>query len=243
MIGDLFHTGIYLPLYNALIFLIDVIPGGDVGLAVIGLTVVVRFLIFPLAHSAIKTQMAVRLITPELEEIQKQYKDNREELGRRTLDLYKKNDIHIFAPFMMILVQLPILIGLYFVFLNAGLPSVNTEALYSFIPAPEAINMHFLGFIDIAGKSIILAFLAAATQFVYAKLSLPPPKKDGEGFKHDLARSFHIQMLYVFPALIGIFAYTFSAAIGLYFVISNLFSIGQELLVHRKMRAAQEVKQ
>ena len=236
MIGDLFHTAIYLPLYNGLIFLIDVVPGGDVGIAVILLTILVRTILFPLAHQAIKTQISLRLVTPKLEEIQKKYKENKEEQVKQTFALYKEYGIRPFTPILTLLMQIPIIIGLYFVFLNAGLPHIDAASLYSFVPIPEAPQMDFLGFIDMAGKSIILAALAGITQFVYAKLSFPAPDKGGEGFKHDFARSFHIQVLYVFPVLMGVLAYSISAAIALYFVVGNLFSIMQELLVHRRMR-------
>lgn len=231
--------GIYLPLYNALIFLIDVVPGGDVGLAVILLTVFVRLVLFPLIHQGIKTQLAMRAVQSKIDEINNKYKDNREEAAKQTFALYKEYNIHPFAQMFGLLIQIPIILGLFWVFRYAGLPNVDSSALYSFVHVPQAPNMQFLGLIDMAGKSVVLATLAGLTQFIYAKLSFPAPDKNAQGFKGDFARSFYIQILYVFPILMAFLAYSSTAAIGLYFLVGNLFSIAQEVLVHRRMRKAQ----
>lgn len=236
MIASIFNSVIYLPLYNALIFLIGIVPGHDVGLAVILLTILVRILVFPIAHKAIKTQMAIRLITPELEELKKKYKDNKEELARKTFALYKERGVRMFAPFQLLLVQIPLLLGLYWVFLNGGLPVVNMEELYSFVMAPRAVNMEFLGIIDMAARSIPLALAAGASQYFSARLTMPKPDKNGSGFQHDLARSMHVQMIYVLPIMIAVLAYTISAAVALYWVTGNLVTIAQEFVVKRKIR-------
>lgn len=231
-----FHQFVYIPLYNALVFLIGVVPGEEVGLAVIALTILVRIIVFPLASGAIRAQMGMRAIAPELEKLKETYKDNKEEIARKTLELYRANKIKMGAPFWLILVQLPLLLGLYWVFLNGGLPSVDPSLLYSFVPMPQSPNMEFLGLINVADKSVSLALLAGVTQFIYTVLAMPAPSKEGTGFQHDLARSMHLQMRYVFPVLITVFAYSFSAAVALYWVTGNLFSIAQELWVRRSLQ-------
>jgi membrane protein insertase Oxa1/YidC/SpoIIIJ len=98
--------------------------------------------------------------------------------------------------------------------------------------------MVFLGFLDITTKSLPLAFLAALTQFIHTHMSLPkmePRKADAKpDFKDDFARSMQVQMKYVMPVLIFFVAYTISAAIALYFTISNLTAIAQEYVVRHK---------
>lgn len=235
IMAGLFHSIIYLPLYNALVFLIGIMPGEEIGLAVIALTILVRIVIFPVAQNSIRTQVALREITPELDKIKTQYKDNKEEQTRQTFALYKERHINMFAPFLLLLVQIPLLLGLYLVFLRGGLPAIDPGFLYSFVSVPANPNMEFLGVFNMAGRSIVLALLAGLTQYFYIRLSMPAPAKHGTGFQHDLARSMHLQMRYGMPVLITIFAYSFSAAIALYWVVGNLFSIGQEVWVKRSL--------
>jgi YidC/Oxa1 family membrane protein insertase len=236
MIAAAFHTVIYLPLYNAVAYLIGVVPGEEVGLAVIILTIIVRIIIFPVAQRAVRTQIALRSAAPELEAIKKEFPDNKEEQARRTFALYKERDIHMFAPFLLLLIQLPLLLGLYWVFLRGGLPEIDPSLLYPFVKAPLHPNMQFLGLIDMSSHSIILAATAGLTQAAYAWLTVPKPPKEGSGFQHDLAHSMHLQMRYVLPAVIAIFGYSVAAAVALYWTTGNLFMIAQELVVRRSMR-------
>lgn len=238
--ADFFHTIVYDPLYNALIFLVGIVPAQEVAIAVILLTILVRIVIFPIAQNAIKTQVALREINPDLEKLKEEYKDDKEAQARAMFDLYKERGIKISAPFLLLLVQLPLLIGLYLVFLYGGLPDVDPSALYSFVSVPTNPNMDFLGFFNMAEQSVVLATLAGFTQYIYIRLSMPAPSSEGSGFKHDLAKSMHVQMRYVLPIMIGAFAYWFASAIALYWVTGNLFSIGQEILVKRKMDAQKQ---
>src|SRR5262245_23445596 len=136
MWSNLFHTAIYDPLYNGLVFLVDIVPTHDVGLAVIGLTIVARFILFPLSKRAVQAQMAMKEIASEVEELKKKHKDNREQQSRAIFALYKERGIHPFAGFALVLLQFPILIGLYFVFAHGGLPSVDATILYPFVHTP-----------------------------------------------------------------------------------------------------------
>lgn len=239
MISSLFNTAIYTPLYNGLVFLVDIIPGHDVGLAVIALTIIVRIILFPLAQRAIKTQKAMRDAAPEIEEIKKRLADKREEQAREIFALYKKRGIKPFASFGLLLLQLPVFLGLYWVFAWGGLPSVDVSQLYAFVPAPEAVDMFFLGAIDMGGRSITLALLAGVTQALYARLSMGPRSRvssDGT-FSGDLARSFDLQARYIFPILVAGIGYTVVSAATLYFVVGNLFMLVQELIAGRRFRS------
>lgn len=235
MIATAFHNAIYLPLYNGLVFLIDVVPAYDVGIAVILLTIIVRFLLFPLSKRAVQAQMAMKKVAPEIEELKKKHKDDREAQSRAIFALYKERDIHPFAGLAIVLLQFPILIGLYWVFAQGGLPAVEAASLYSFVPVPPTVNMEFLGLIDMAQPSLLLAFLATVTQFVYTRLSMgPPATKDPSpvesSLSNDMAKSFDLQARYVLPVMIGAIAYYIVAAAPLYWTASNLFMIAQELV-------------
>lgn len=208
------------------------------GLAVITLTILVKLLLFPLAHKIAHMQVKMRELAPKLAELKETYKDDRQKQTIKTMELYKEHNVRPFLSILVMLLQLPIIIGLYLVFARGGLPTINPELLYSFVYIPNVINMHFLWVADISGRSIILALLAGATQFLTMLYTLPKPKPRGENptIQDDLAHSFHLQMKYMMPIIVAIFAYTISAAIALYWVTSNIFAIGQEFLVRHEMK-------
>ncbi len=235
-----FNEGIYEPLYNALVYLIDIVPGHDVGIAVIILTLAVKVLLIPLSRQAIRTQVAMRAIAPEMEALKTKYKDNQEEQARAMFALYKERGIRPFSTFFLVLLQLPILFGLYWVFWKGGLPAINSEILYGFIPAPPKVDMSFLGLIDMGERSLLLALLTGVTQYIYTRLSMGPrqPKMHTEeaSFSADMARSFDLQARYVLPVLFTAISYSLSAALPLYWATSNIFMIGQELLMGRGLK-------
>ena len=238
MMSSLFHSYIYLPLYNGLVYLVDILPGHDMGLAVILLTILVRVVLFPLARRAVKTQMAMRKVAPEIEALKTTHKDDPQEQARATFELYRKHGIKPFSSFFLLLVQLPVLFGLYAVFVRSGLPTVDPALLYAAVPVPVAVSVDFLGFIDVTGKSVLLALVAGITQALYARLSMGPKKeaKSDGTFANDLARNFELQARYVLPAIMAVFAYIASSAVALYFITSNVFMLAQELLMGRRFR-------
>ncbi|MBI5457614.1 membrane protein insertase YidC [Candidatus Kaiserbacteria bacterium] len=237
MISQLFHAAVYDPLYNGVTFFVGVIPSHDIGLAIIALTIVVRIIIFPLSGRAIKAQMAMKKIAPEIELLKAKYKDKREEQGKAIFALYKERGVHPFSSIGLVLIQFPILIGLYWVFYAGGFPEVDPSLLYSFVHVPPSVNMEFLGVLDMSKRSVILAVLAAVTQFIYTRLSMGPRGQATAveaSLSSDMARSFDLQARYVLPAIIGVIAYTIPSAAPLYWVTSNIFMIIQEYASGRR---------
>lgn len=235
---NLFDATIYHPIYNALAFLVNIVPGADVGIAIILLTIVIKLILFPLSMVAVRTQIIMRELDPKLKELRKELKDKPEELARKTLALFKENRVNPFASILLIIIQLPVIIGLYFVFFNEGNGGgFDPNILYSFIAEPMNASFSFLGLVDLTSSSIVLALLVAASQYVVSRMMMPtaPEQPDGEkrSFQADLQKSMHVQMRYVFPIVIGVIAYVISAAVALYFLVSNLFAIGQEIYVKR----------
>lgn len=250
MLKSVFNDLILTPLYNALVYLIDIVPGGDVGLAVILLTLGVKVLLIPLSLKAARTQVIMRELEGPLKIVQEKYKDkkdpeNRQKQAAEIMGLYKEKGANPFSTILLLFVQLPIIFGLYWVFFKGTLPHINPELLYSFVPIPDMVSMQFLGLIDVSSKSLIFALLAGATQFYQAKLSLPTPKPrdaDTASFKDDLARSMHVQMRYVLPVIITVIAYSISAAVALYWTTSNIVAILQEWYVRKTIKKPAEEK-
>lgn len=235
MLSNLWNTVLYEPLVNFLAFLISIIPGGDVGLAIILLTLLVKIILYPLSQKALVGQAKMNTLAPLINKI-KQSGVSKEEQARQTFELYKTHKTNPFSGCLLIFIQIPIIFALYYVFLK-GL-SFDGGVLYSFVDTPSNINMSFLGLIDIHEKSLLLAVLAGISQYFQAYFMPKPPTPTGDGnsFQDSFAKSMHIQMKYVFPFLITFIAYNVSGAIALYWVTSNIFAVGQQIYAQKSHR-------
>ncbi len=244
MFANLFNTIIYNPLYNGLVLFIDIVPMADVGIAVILLTILVKVLLFPLAQKAARTQVILKKVQPEVDKLKDKLKEDKQEQARKIFELYKKHNVNPFFGFLVLFIQIPIVIGLYFVFYKGGLPNIDTALLYSFIPTPTQVNMLFLGLIPMDGKSVVLALLTGITQFINMQIVMPAivkkDIKDGPNFKDDMIRSMQFQIKYFLPIIITVVAYMISSAVALYWVTSNIFTIGQELLVRKRLKKEEQ---
>ena len=240
MFNYIWHTFFFDPVYNSLVFFIDVIPGGDVGLAIIATVFLVKTILFPVSVKAAKTQRIMKEIEPHLKELKETHKDDKEAQAKAMMEIYKNAGMNPFASILLIFIQIPVVIALYFSVYRGGgiaLPAINTDLLYSFVAEPMTITMNFLGMIDITERSVLLAVAAGVTQFFVVSVTMPklPPKVEGAepNMKDDFMRNMQVQMKYVMPVLIGVIAYTISAAIALYFLVSNIVALIQEVFVRK----------
>ena len=238
--SSFYHAFFFDPLYNSLIFLFRVLPWADAGVIVVLLTIIVRLVLYPLSRKAVMSQVRMAEIAPELNGIKEKYKGNSEEQARRTLALYKEKGVNPFSGILVLIIQIPIILALYQIFIK--LPAINSSLLYSFISAPASINTIFLGLVDISGKSLILALLAAVSTYLQFLVSAKGQKENkGNSFGDNLAKSMQAQMKYVFPVIMFFISYQISGVIGLYFFATNLFSIAQELFVRRKLAPTSKI--
>lgn len=233
--SSFFHLIISQPLYNGLVLLMDLLPFFDAGVIIIIFTIVIKIIILPLSIKASKSQIEMKNAEKDLALIKETYKDNKEEQAKKQFEYYKEKGINPFAGILILIIQLPILIGLYRVFLKSGLPVINTTILYSFVSTPENINMVFLHLINISEKSLILAIIAGLTTYYQISLaSMPTTKTEEKASQSDLQKAMAMQMKYFFPVLMTIIAYTISSAVALYLITSNIFAIVQEIYIRRK---------
>lgn len=238
MISNLWHTFVYNPLYNGLIFLADILPWADLGIIIILFTVIIKLILLPLSIKSIKTQQAVKKIAPEIDAIKKKHKNDKQQQALATMDLYKKHNIRPFSGILPVFIQIPILFALYFIFWKGGLPEIKVELLYPFVKEPELIKILFLGSINLTQKSLLLGILTGATQFLQTRLSLGAYKKETKSgkersMKDDFMNTMKLQMRFVLPIMFGFIAYQLSAGIALYWTTSNIFHILQELYVKK----------
>jgi len=237
---NLWHEILYRPLFNLLIGIYNIIPGADMGLAIIGLTILIKLLLWPLTHSSLKSQKALQEIQPKLEELKAKHKDDKEALAKAMMELYTAEKVNPLSSCLPILIQLPILIALYQV-LSAGLTADSLNALYAFVPNPGTINETFLGFVNLAERSIPLAILAGILQFVQTRMLIAkrPPKKlrTKEGAKdEDMLAAMNDSMLYFMPVMTVVIGASLPGGLTLYWVAVNAISIFQQALAFRKKK-------
>ena len=253
MFSTIWHGLIFDPIYNLLIALINLIPGGDVGVAIIFLVVIVKVLLLPLSIKATRTQMKMTAVQGELKELQEKYKDDKQTLGAKTLELYRKYNVNPFSSVLVMLIQIPVIFALFFAIRE--LPVINESLLYAFNYNPsDLIQMKLFGVIDITKggsqmAAVILGLLAASTQYIQTSFILKQNqaaqekaekenvgKKDTVSFSTEFAKGMQVQMKYVMPVMTFVISFQLGAAIAIYWTISNIFAIAQEYYMRKKVR-------
>ncbi len=141
----LFDEVLYRPILNLLVILQNVLPGHDFGLSIIVLTVLFRLLLWPLASQSIKSQKILQEIQPELNALKEKYKDDKVKQSQAMMDLYKTKNINPAAGCLPVLIQLPILIALFYTFRDGlGATEIVAKSLYSFVRLSDSVNFILL---------------------------------------------------------------------------------------------------
>ena len=245
----MFHNFIFLPLYNGLIGIMDIIPGIDVGMAVIIFTIIIRLILFPLSKSSVLTQVRMKEVEPEANRIRIEYAKDKQTQALKIMELYKEKKVKPFSGVLLLFIQLPILFALISVFYKI-IPEIDPTYLYSFVHVP-VIRPTLLG-LDLTSKSLVLAIITAIIQFLqmhYSFASKQPIKsstsvtnKDAMPDSAQMMQSMTAQMKYFLPfiAFASVYwiipaTYPKSAAIiAIYWSISSLFTLFQELYIRKK---------
>lgn len=232
MISEIFNTILYRPLFNALIFLYQFLPGSDFGLAIITLTILIRLLLLPLSFQSLESQKAFSKLQEEIREIQRRYKEDKERQTREIIELYRKEKVNPVNSLFSFLLQFLILIALYRVFLK-GLQDQELRLLYTFIPRPKEINPLFLGVLDLSKANLSLAILVGVLNFFQAKMntSFRKNKRNNEDQFSEIVQK---QTLYLFPLISFLIFSRLPAALAVYFITFLFFSIIQQRLFLRQ---------
>lgn len=217
---------IYRPLLNLLVFFYNVIPGHDIGLVIILLTLVIRLILAPTMHKTLKSQKAMTALQPKMNELREKHKENKEAQAKAMMELYKEHKVNPLSSCLPLLVQLPILIALYQVFAKAL--KGNLTGLYYFISNPHTIDPRFLHLIDLSKPNIVFAVLAGLAQFWQSKLMMPKTEN-----QDATAKALSLQTIYVLPAISVFIALKLPAGLPLYWIVTTLFAVGQQYYVAR----------
>lgn len=225
------------PLFNALIFIYDLIPPHDFGVAIIVLTLLVRFILYPFSQKALKSQRAMSILQPKIKELQKKHKGKPQEQSQALMALYKEHGTSPYSGCLPLFIQLPIIFALYRVFLT-GISASALQALYPFIYNPHTVSPLFLGMINLSLPYPFFAIGAGIAQFLQAKTMysgrnaiVQIPQSEGAP---DMQKMMGRQMTYVMPFFIALISWRLPAALSLYWMVTMLFSFVQQYSINKQ---------
>lgn len=224
--GNIFNQILVYPLLNLLVFFYHYIP--DIGAVIILITVLVRLLLLPSFHKQLKSQKAMTALQPKLQALKIKYKGDKEAEARALMELYKEHKVNPISSCLPLLIQLPILIALYRVFMQ----SLNGKALvglYPFIADPGKIDPLFVHWINLSHTNIIMAVVAGLLQYVQSRMMLPKTAPTD-----STTKMMQYQTLYFLPAITILFGIRFPAGLTLYWIVTTLFGIGQQYYLMRE---------
>lgn len=211
-----FFGTIFAPIENLLHFVLESLHSltdfagvGSYGLAIILLTVIIKMLLYPLTVKQVKSMKAMQELSPKMKKIQEKYKDNPQVMQQKVGALYKEAGVNPLAGCLPLVIQMPILMGMYY-------------ALYNFsYPSPEAAQFLWLPSMSEADPLYILPVLSAFTTFLQQKMTTT-----------EMNQQMKIMMT-VMPIFIGWISLTFPSGLVLYWVTMNVVQIAQQWWMYR----------
>lgn len=236
--GWLWNTLFTRPIYNMLVWL-TVLFNHDLGWAIIALTILIRLLLLIPSQQAMESQKRMQRIQPKLQEIQTKYKSDQQRMSMETMKLMKEAKVNPLGSCLPLLLQLPILLALFLVIQN-GLNVSFTHHLYEPLRDVniEAINYLFLGFLDLSKPEVwVLPWALGIIQFFQLRMSfakLPQQAKGTSANGMPDMSSMNKVFQFMIPGIIAISALTLPAGVGLYWLVSTLFGIGQQYVVNKE---------
>lgn len=238
------QTYIYGPLTELLINIYKYT--NDIGWTILFLTVIVKLLLLPLNIKAAvdgeKTQRIMKRLKPELEKLKIKFKNDRVAELQATQELYKKekfNPFTILLSLLILILQLPILIGLYHVITGIDKIKITDKVIGTVAMVNDtsiaAINHLAFNFLDVTSKNIWMGILSGFTMYILGSITLKK-KANQEGeteMQIAMMNAMRIQMIYILPVVLGFSGTILPAGIGIYFIIANIFGIGQFYVIEK----------
>jgi len=228
---------LYVPLLNILVLFYVYIPGQDLGLAIIALTILIRLILQPSYRNSLKSQHDIQKVQPYIDKIKAEYKDDQKKQSEEIMKIYKEHKINLFGSCLPLIIQLPILLALYRVFW-AGLNTASLTHLYSWFPHPP-LELHtvFLQFthipalmVDLTTRNIYLAGLAGVAQFVQSQVTIRYTAKTAVPSSQKITNQ---AMLYIFPVMTLVISLTLPSALGLYWATTTIVMAIQQVIIYK----------
>jgi YidC/Oxa1 family membrane protein insertase len=192
------------------------------GLAIIGLTIIVRLILFPLTWKQYKSAQQMQIIQPQIKELQKKYKNDRAKLQEETMKLYSEHRVNPFASCLPLVLQLPVFISLY-----AAIAGKGPLSAAAYQPTVQALAHAPFLWIPALGKpdpTYILLILYVATQMISTELMVAT--------QTDQTQKWIMRAM---PIMFVLFLFRFPAGLFVYWVTTNVWTIGQQLIIRRTM--------
>ena len=223
---ELYHQLITAPLLNILVGLYNTIAFQDLGIAIALLTLLIRLAFFPLFQKSLVHQKKMQEIQPEIKKLQKKHKGNMEEQSKALMALYKEHNFNPFSGIGVMIVQIPILLALYQLFLGVFKEGA-LDRLYGFIANPGALDPVSLGFFDLSQPYFWLVLVTAILQFIQARMSLAK----ASNMEPSQKMTMQITTLIV-PIITLVIFSRLAAAVSVYWLVSSLLSLLQQYIVN-----------
>jgi YidC/Oxa1 family membrane protein insertase len=226
------------PIYNALIFFASIVPGHNLGWAIILLTILLRTLLLLPNQKALKSQKKLQTLQPKLSALKEKHNGDQQKIAQETMSLYKEHKVNPFGSCLPILIQLPILIGLFHV-IQSGLNQGNNYLLYGPLKDFDIslVETNFYGLLELTEINFIaLPIIVGLLQFLQLKLSFARQKAKQPNEKKKKSSEMEIankSMTYIMPFMIAFFTASVPSGVGLYWAFSTVYGIGQQYVVNR----------
>lgn len=232
---SLFRTLIYVPMLNALVAALIYTPGHYLGIAVIILTIIIRTLLLIPSQKGMKAQKRMQEMQPKLEELKKKYEGDQARIAQETMLLWKTHKVSPFSSCLPLLIQMPILIALFYA-INGGLSPDKHGLLYSFLPSfsLDSVNPHFLGLNLLEHSFVILPLIVGVLQFLQIQLMSARNKGKKDSKLPTEIETANKMMKYIMPVMIAVFTAQLPSAVGLYWGVSTFYGILQQLVVNKE---------
>jgi YidC/Oxa1 family membrane protein insertase len=219
-------------MYNATAYVARLFGGnkGNYGVAIILLTLTVRLLMFPIGRKQAMAAKKMQDLQPLLKEVQEKYKNDKEQQTREVWALYKKHNVNPLGGCLPALIQLPIFVGLWQALNNSVLLRHAPFLWIKNLAAPDMLfNMGFD--LPLVGHYFnILPFLVVALMLVQTKLFSPPATTPEMEQQQKMMKYMMIFMAFMF--------YKVPSGLGIYFITSSLWQIGERLLLPKVTHSA-----
>lgn len=247
----LFTEILYRPIFNILAIFLAIF-GGNLGIAIILLTVTIRLLMIKQSAAGNDMQKGMGALQPKLTEIQEKYKDDPKKLSEETMKVFKTDGKGAFKWCLMMLIQIPVFIWLYYVIRHMAAATIPPEWLYSFFNSFGArfvesdvltsgvIKTHFLGMDLLWTKNIVLTILAAVFTFLQTKLTtIAKPATPTVPWQKtpDMGKMMWFMNIFL-VFMIGSFVYSMKTGVGLYIVTTTVFTVVQYSRQYRALLKA-----
>lgn len=206
----LFNTYVYQPILWLLVFIYQNLSFYDLGLAIVILTILVRLVLLPIFYKGAKDQTIIQKIQPHVKKIQLDHKDDKEKQAKELMALYREHHINPFSSIIFLIIQLPVFFALFSIFTKE-------------IGAAVFQSHYFAGFLNLDEKNLVLAATAAFLQYLQMRMMMKGP-----------AAANQKMMMYAGPVITIVVLWNLPSALGLYWAVSNLFSIGQQWFINKK---------